>query len=632
MKANENTNGEHFSDLNSTNKANAFIREVFQNSIDGAADQASPVKIRVFFSGSSQAAPYATWSKYFGSLIDHVKASLNDLPMSADELEALRRGKCRYVIVEDFGTSGLTGAVDAWDLASGATDENHFYHFFRTVGRSGKTSGKLGSWGIGKFVFLMASQIRAMIGFTVPNSGPSEGKQLLMGQTTLRYHVLNGVSLVNDGWFAEERNSDNLALPIESQSLIEEFRQDWGVARSIEPGFSVLIPFADELDPYEILKTVVDEYCGKILDGSLEVSLEDADYGEDELLTAATLRPFVERYRDDPDRPEWSDILRKVDALAWYLTLEGECDFQLDNSGLSFKRGEWELEKVDDALKSDVRDRLESNGRVCIRVPVMIHPTKLGKDCPARFDIVIGKIDGPRKAVPPEFFRKWLRIGGRKQSGVNGYETYVLVGEGVLNELLRDAEGPAHTEWSDKRDRFKGRYKHGSAWLKFVKSAPSQVTNCLLGTGNERDSTALVDLFPKGQRAEGAAGGSGKAGKNKSGKTPGKPEVPEGTDPEIDLMPAEDGFVVAVERSGTVRLEMAFDVSRGNPFAKWHKVDFEADQLSLNVSDGDAHIINRSNNQLVVKVTKDQLTRFAVTGFNDDRDLRVRAAWVGGQG
>jgi hypothetical protein len=49
--------------------------------------------------------------------------------------------------MEDFNTVGLSGDESVSD---GGDDENHFYHFFRTVGRSGKESGnRLGRWGIG---------------------------------------------------------------------------------------------------------------------------------------------------------------------------------------------------------------------------------------------------------------------------------------------------------------------------------------------------------------------------------------------------------------------------------------------------------------------------------------------------
>lgn len=629
-KANENTNGEHFAELNSSNKAHAFVREAFQNSIDGALDDNQPVRIRIYFSGESGAKQPLEWRKYFESLLRHVEESLRDLPLSREEFQSLRISPCKFVVIEDFGTSGLTGAVDAWNLASGATEENHFYHFFRTVGRSGKTQGRLGSWGIGKFVFLMASQLRAMVGLTVPATGPAAGQPLLMGQATLRYHVLDGVSYINDGWLAEERSEDGLALPMTNVELINEFRRDWSISRKDEPGFSVLIPFADELDSYEILKTIIDEYSGRILDGTLEVVLEDADYGEDEILTKDSLLDYVERYRGDVERPEWNDIIRKVDALSWYLTKNGEADIELTNNGLSFKRGEWDFSKVEDELKVHAQDLLESEGRVCVRIPVMIFPHSRGKDVPAKFDLVIGKINGPRRSIAPEFFRKWLRIGGKKQSGLSGYESYLMVGEGVLNELLRDAEGPAHTEWSDKRDRFRGKYKHGANWIKFIKSAPSQVTGCLFGSDNERDTTALVDLFPKGRQGEGPQGGKGNLGGGRAGITPGKPVIPVGTDPQIDLAHAEDGFLVQVGDSGLVRLEIAFDVARGNPFSKWHRADFIADDLSVSVVEGSALVVSRAQNQLVLRFPSSVSTKVLVTGFRDERDLRVRASWLEG--
>jgi hypothetical protein len=633
VKANENTNGEHFSDLNVSGKAQAFIRESFQNSIDGALTENEPVLIRLFFSGEQGALPPSIWRKYFGSLLKHVEASIDELPISSSELDDLRTSKCRFLVLEDFGTSGLTGEVDAWDLASGATEDNHFYHFFRTVGRTGKSAGQLGAWGIGKFVFLMASQIRAMIGYTVPAIGPSAGRNLIMGQATLRYHVLNGVSYINDGWFAEFRPSDELAIPISSDELIEEFRSDWNIKRKNEPGFSVLIPFADELDPYEILKTIIDEYSGKILEGTLEVHLEDTDYGEAEILTKETLLDFVEIYRNDPDRPEWSEIIRKVDALSWYHSLGGKADISLSSNGLSFKKGEWDLSEISDDLKSQARILLEESGRVCVRIPVMIHPVIEGKDKPSYFDVVICKVEGNKRSVSPEFFRKWLRISGQRAGKPNGLETYVMIHEGPLNELLRDAEGPAHTQWSDTRDKFRGRYRHGSSWLKFVKTAPSQVSNCLFGTEGDRDATALVDMFPKSLDIDGGKSGKKTSGSGVKGNTPGKPEdIPEGNDPRIELFAADDGFQFAVDEPGLVAFDMAFDVSRGNPFSKWHRIDFKAEELNVLVLEGDARVLSRSGNHIEVEILSGGRTKVSISGFKDERDLRVRAFWVEGFG
>ncbi len=631
VKANENTNGEHFSDLNVSGKAQAFIREAFQNSIDGAETENGPVKIRLYFSGQREALSASVWRKYFGSLLDHAEACIKDLSISLEDFRELRTGKCKFVVLEDFGTFGLTGAPDAWDLASGATDENHFYHFYRTVGRSAKLGGQLGAWGIGKFVFLMASQLRAMVGFTVPASGPSAGQKLMMGQATLRYHVLNGVSYINDGWFANARSTDELALPLDKESLVNEFCSDWKIKRSDEPGFSVLIPFADELDPYEILKTIIDEYSGKILEGTLEVSLEDADGGGEQILAKETLLEFVEAYRGDPERTDWAEIIRKVDALSWYHSLAGKVDISLSNKGLAFKKGEWDLGGIGDDVKSQARDLLEERGRVCVRVPVMIHKTSEGKEKPSHFDLVIGRAEGTKRSIAPEFFRKWLRISGQRAGRPNGLETYVMVHDGPLNELLRDAEGPAHTQWSPTRDRFKGRYKHGKEWLNFVKSAPSQVVNCLFGTEGDRDTTALVDMFPKSPDADGGRNGEGKSGTKGTGKTPGKPvDIPDGSDPRIELSPAEDGFHLAVDESGVVALEMAFDVSRGNPFSKWHSVDFRAEDLTVSVMEGSARVLVRSGNQLEVEILSDERTKILISGFDDERDLRVRASWVRG--
>ena len=83
-----------------------------------------------------------------------------------------------WVTVEDFGTTGLAGDIEANDPKE---PDNHFWGFFRSVGISPKGEDAGGSWGLGKWVFPDASVVNAYLGAT---RRTGEDRTLLMGMSS----------------------------------------------------------------------------------------------------------------------------------------------------------------------------------------------------------------------------------------------------------------------------------------------------------------------------------------------------------------------------------------------------------------------------------------------------------------
>ena len=67
-----------------------------------------------------------------------------------DDALARMDGPMPWVTVEDFGTTGLAGNIEANDPKEPG---NHFWGFFRSIGISPKGEDAGGSWGLGKWVF-----------------------------------------------------------------------------------------------------------------------------------------------------------------------------------------------------------------------------------------------------------------------------------------------------------------------------------------------------------------------------------------------------------------------------------------------------------------------------------------------
>ena len=76
------------------------------------------------------------------------------------------------------------------------------------MGRSRKHASELGRWGLGKTVFQAASRINSFFGLTVR---ATDSRRLLLGQSVLKVHNLDGARFYPYGYFG--RFEADFALP-----------------------------------------------------------------------------------------------------------------------------------------------------------------------------------------------------------------------------------------------------------------------------------------------------------------------------------------------------------------------------------------------------------------------------------
>src|SRR6202012_5728832 len=126
---------------------------------------------------------------YFTGFWPHAEACVSD--EGYRELLELQKKPCRFVVVEDFGTTGLIGNEDSYE-EPGRNERNDFFYFFRAEGKSGKSEANRGRWGVGKYVFPKASRVNSFFAMTVRESGPGCAGPLVMGQAVMRNHKWNG--------------------------------------------------------------------------------------------------------------------------------------------------------------------------------------------------------------------------------------------------------------------------------------------------------------------------------------------------------------------------------------------------------------------------------------------------------
>jgi len=151
QKNREDTQGAFFA----ANKdiVSSLVRESIQNSLDARLPvSAGPVRVRFFISDGNSELPWADARQFFDDARPHYAAGdsgLGDCPVE--------NTPCRFLVIEDFNTTGLNGRIREYTQPDPAT-KNSFYSFLRAEGHSNKSHTDRGRWGIGKTVFFQASR------------------------------------------------------------------------------------------------------------------------------------------------------------------------------------------------------------------------------------------------------------------------------------------------------------------------------------------------------------------------------------------------------------------------------------------------------------------------------------------
>jgi hypothetical protein len=142
----------------------AIVRESVQNSLDArqSVDGTAHVRFRVRTGRNS--APASAAQSFFTGFWEHIHAQNSGLIDPPSKTTSIP-----FLVVEDFGTTGLIGDVAQW--APFGSERNAFFLFFRALGRSGKEGEDRGRWGVGKFVFPLASAASCWFGYSVTGGG-----------------------------------------------------------------------------------------------------------------------------------------------------------------------------------------------------------------------------------------------------------------------------------------------------------------------------------------------------------------------------------------------------------------------------------------------------------------------------
>lgn len=568
--------------------AEALVRETIQNSTDARQSADAPVRVRFALSEPKSAAARSFFVSLLDGLQPHLKASGLTVP----------NGSQRFLLIEDFETSGLQGSVDR-------KDDGQFCGFWRRFGRSNKKGSSGGRWGLGKLVFSSSSSIRTLIGLTKRTDAP---ETCLMGQAILKNHIINGNEMDSVGFWCQPGTKKG--VPSSDIELCKEFASIATLERRAETGLSLVIPYVlPEIEAEHLIAAVLKNYYFPILTGRLVVSVNDTT------IDAATFDQISAELGSGAIPQSLLSFVRNLQA-----TRGGTPSLTLPQT--------WQTTAITgdllgDEIVSELREQYKSGQLLYIRAPLTVRPK--GENVHPHDT----HVDLYLRASEPGERTQTLVVRGSITVPTEGKKAHLpdchaaLVADHErISQLLGDAENPAHTQWNERAEKLRANWVAPHTTLRRVRAVLGEIHSVVADRIERDDPLALLDFFSIPKPKE--------AGRQTRGSTApvdlppptAKPFRIERRDGGFSLLPnpkiAPEAFPIMI------RLRCAYDVLNGNPFRRFSDDDFSFFKGKLAVEKVNADFWPTDHNQADVRVTSRDF-KLAVVGFDGNRDLVVEA-------
>lgn len=580
-----------------------IVREAVQNSLDAAVDETTKVKVIFKWVDKESGLDPSFFQSLFKDQIHHAEAA--EL-----EIQDLNFDDPRALVIEDFGTSGLTGSINT-------KDNNNFTDFWRRHGKSHKTGKSRGRWGLGKLVYSVTSQIGVFFGATC-QKGNGE-KVYLMGQTVLNLREVEGIQYPPHAFFADVENEADpftrIPVPIKDGELIKQFTQQFSLNRFQNPGLSIIIPFPNPaFDPKRMISVSIANYFYPLITGQLELQIDRIEINKE------NVREMAKKYARD--KFHQIDIL--FDFIEEIHVAEQSQLHELKPSWLD--DGKLDEDDFDTKTLETIRDSFSRGDLVGLSLPVTLK--KKNNDLlPTQFSVYIKRPASLLKG-------KDLYVrGGLTLPAESKFKDRIALGAMIAEQepicdFLGDAENAAHTRWTTNTEKLRKNYRNTQATVTAIKKSVVQLFDLLAEVTEEEDQNALLNFFwfdePKGGRKK----------KRKKPEPPlPVPPIPP-SKPLVRISEVSGGFTVTpdngLEESKLPKpldLRVAYDVSKGNPFKKYSSHDFTVGRNGniLVKTAENVRIISAKENAWTLEITAIPF-KFTVTGFDKNRDLKVKTS------
>ncbi len=588
------------------NISETIVREAVQNSLDAAVDNDGAVKVSFKWVDKESGINVEFFKGLFKGQEEHAKAA-------GLELDDVDFNKPEALIIEDFGTTGLTGKTNE-------KDNLHFSDFWRMHGKSHKAGTNRGRWGLGKLVYSSTSRVGVFFGLTVRAEDPDE--KYLMGQTVLNLRTVADNQYPPHAYFSDLENKDDhikrIPVPIVSKSTVYDFETNFSLERGKYSGLSLIIPFPDtRFNLKSMIGVAIGNYFYPIITGQLVLRFNDIEINTENVRELA--REFaINRF---PQLDLLFDFIEEVYKI------------EKTSSLIALKSDWFQEKKIDETVfceedLTSLRQKFGNGELVGITLPVSMK-LKNNEIVKSKFAVYVKKPDNLLRGRDL-YVRGGLTLPAEEKFKERCALGALIAEDEEICEFLGDAENAAHTQWITNTEKLRNKYRGSKPLVSIIKKSIVQFYDLLADISEDRDEDALVDFFwfdePEAKKAKKS---------KKISKISKKPLVIpkfESRLPLFNINHVDDGFIIEnadglIEDKlpREIKVEVAYEVSKGNAFKKYSSHDFKVGKnggITLE-KNGGVEIISAKENSWKFEVT--EIPFFIKgTGFDVNRDLKVK--------
>lgn len=551
---------------------------------------------------------------FFNNLKDYT-----DTEEMKHRLKEMPKNISKHLVVEDFGTTGLTGIYDNWEKME--KEQNNFYHFMWTMNESTKSGEKGGRRGLGRNVFCLTSYYRLFFALTKRHD---DGKKFLMGLSNLGIHrdtskkKRQGIGHFGSLYTPNGEQKKSIQ-PIEDEDFIQNFISLFKLNRDDKPGLSIVAPFIKKIDEETIEKNILEDSFLPILLNRIIVKVGNKTFDQD------SITKYLAKQKD-------SSVV--LDFCKFALDAKKDENIFTVNSTLSGS----ESDKVSEESFSKeqynkIKKLYENNKIITFKVPVSLDKIKEKKKVSTFLKVYLKKrekVTSPGKCV-------MLRNIMSLSTSVNNHcedpeDNFIFIDfdEPEMSEFVGDAEDANHSKINPFHPMVNRNYKHAFNLCNTLNKTPKNFLNLLNELDDEEIDFQSLSKFAQLSMSD------FKADENKEDDDNKKDEGDTGGDLE-ELFGYQEPFSMDKISKGIsikglkpimhidkkefpvdIRIKSAYAVIRGNPFSYYDSIaDKEINMENLRIKSKNLNIKEKKNNELIISV-KNKDFKVSITGPGDD--------------
>ena len=588
-------------DNDDVNLSETIVRETVQNSLDAASTDATTVQVH--FRLHDNLSP--TGRRLFREVL---KAQLEHARDAGLDLDSVEFSNPSALVIEDFGTKGLTGSITK-------KDDGNFSDFWRRHGKSHKSGRSRGRWGLGKLVYSSTSMVGAFFGVT---RRMGENQDLLMGQTVLNLRTIKGITYPPHGYFCDLENEEDpflrLPVPVRDSDFVSEFIEAFQLNRADGPGLSIVIPFPHRSISLEgMIGVSIANYFYPIITQKLVLKFNDF------IVDHRNVRKLAHTYA--------SKHLQQIDALFDFIE---EASHNQTQAMWSMKPswandGTLSEDDFEPDVLNDIRSRFTEGSIVGLRLPITL-TRKNGERLSTSFSVFIKRPKELKKGTDL-YVRGGLTLPAEAKFRERRALAVLVAEEEAICDFLGDAENAAHTLWTSNTEKLRKSYRNAQHTVTMIKKSLVYLYDLLAEVTEEVDEDALTQFFWY-QEPE-------KKGGNKRRIRHGPilpPDPLPKRPPRFNVSRSQGGFSLS-QGEGLhedalpieVRIKVAYDVSRGDAFSKWSIHDFNVRRgkgIDCMLYGG-VRTLSADGQEWTLEITSSNF-EFVARGFDENRDLKIR--------